>query len=73
MNYSAGKTACLDAHAEVFKGAECSRDCLEAQLDDYYWKDGARALNKPEKQAIGEERPTLAEKYAPPKKKIRTN
>lgn len=73
-NYTAGKNACLDAHAEVFKGSGCKRSCLEAQLDDFYGKDGKRPLNEPHTQAIGEDvRPTLAEKYAPPKKKRKTS
>ncbi len=46
------------AHVKEQTGAdpECSKDCLEAQLDDFYGKDKTKEMHKPErKQALKEE------------------
>jgi hypothetical protein len=40
-NYGAAKNAGLDAHKKIFPDSECSRACMEAQLDAYHNKVGA--------------------------------
>ncbi|PTV94332.1 HNH/endonuclease VII toxin of polymorphic toxin system [Rhodobacter aestuarii] len=50
-NYGAARRATLIAHAHAF-GRNCTRGCLESQLDDFYGADRDRPLNKPHKQAI---------------------
>lgn len=62
-NYAAGKKAALDAHEEVFASSNCSRKCMEAQLNGFYGRKGDRPLNPPEKQALGKARPRLRRRY----------
>jgi hypothetical protein len=40
-NYGEAKKAGLDAHKKVFLDSQCSRGCMEAQLDAYHKKVGA--------------------------------
>jgi hypothetical protein len=55
-NYGAGKRAALRAHLAAF-GNNCSRRCLERQLDNYYGSDSSRPLKTPSRrQPLGEER-----------------
>lgn len=64
FTYAKGKEIALEAHADVCKhiedeggpAANCSKECLEAQLDDFYGKDGKKELHKPDrKQALKEQ------------------
>jgi hypothetical protein len=64
-NYGAGKEAALTAHEEVFKSSNCTRACMEAQLDAYYGKDANRPLNPPSTQGVGSARKRVAKKHAP--------
>jgi hypothetical protein len=63
-DYGAGKKAALSAHAEVFGSSSCSEECMDAQLDSFYGKKKGRALNKPEKQALGGARTRLKSRYS---------
>jgi len=56
-NYGAGKRATLTAHEMVFEDSECSRPCLEAQLDAFYGEDESRPLNDPGTQTLAVNRP----------------
>ena len=66
FDYGAGKEAALTAHAEVFAASNCSRKCMEAQLDGFYGKKKDRPLNPPEKQALGKARQRLSSRYGKP-------
>jgi len=64
FTYAQGKAFALEAHADACKhhvdeggkSPNCSKECLEAQLDDFYGKDGKKELHKPERrQALKEE------------------
>lgn len=52
-DYQHGKEATLRAHSVAFHNSECERECLEAQLDDYYGSDGSRPLKPPSRQSLG--------------------
>lgn len=45
-NYAAGKRAALRAHQITFMNSDCSRDCIEAQLDAFYGNDSNRPLQQ---------------------------
>jgi hypothetical protein len=65
-NYGAGKEAALTAHSEVFKGSNCRKVCLEAQLNAYYGDDDSRPLSRPSTQALGSRREDMAKKFPRP-------
>jgi hypothetical protein len=65
-NYGAGKEAALTAHGEVFKGSNCRKECLEAQLDAYYGDDDSRTLDSPSKQGLGSRREDMEKKFPAP-------
>jgi hypothetical protein len=45
-NYSAGKRAAVRAHQVTFMNSDCSKECLEAQLDAFYGSDPNRPLQQ---------------------------
>jgi len=51
-NYGEGKFATTTAHNMTFPAAECSRECLDAQMDAFYGGDNSRPLNPPTRQNI---------------------
>jgi hypothetical protein len=64
FTYAQGKEFALEAHSDACKqmtsdggsNANCSRKCLEAQLDDFYGPDGSKELHKPDRrQALKDE------------------
>jgi len=64
FTYAQGKEFALEAHSDACKhmakdggpSPNCSRECLEAQLDDFYGADGDKELHKPDRrQALKEE------------------
>jgi hypothetical protein len=51
FTYGDGKRAGLDAHGAAFdERSGCKRDCLEAQLDEFYGPDNTRELNQPRRR-----------------------
>ena len=68
-DYAAAKRSVHAAHQEVFPKSNCSKNCLDSQMDAFYGSDGSRKLNPPAKDALGEEREALLKKYAPSKPK----
>jgi len=64
--YGQGKAAAMTAHARVYKSSECTAECLESQLDDFYKPDSTRALNEPSTQGLGESRESMARQFNPP-------
>jgi hypothetical protein len=53
-NYGQAKNAGLDAHKKIFPDSDCSRACMEAQLDAYHKKVGAN-----ERSTLRTEDPSL--------------
>lgn len=49
-NYDAGKRAALRAHHITFLNSDCSRDCIEAQLDAFYGTDRNRPLQQSDRR-----------------------
>lgn len=43
-NYRAGKRAAVRAHQITFMGSDCDPNCIAAQLDNFYGKNGDRPL-----------------------------
>lgn len=52
-SYGEGKRAALHAHEATFSDANCTRECIESQLDVFYGEDPARPLKPPTTQKIG--------------------
>ena len=64
LTYAEGKRAALNAHDTVFSDSECDRECLEAQLDDFYGDDGSSPLKLGSKrQGVGDIRETLEDAW----------
>jgi Domain of unknown function (DUF4150) len=51
-DFGAGKSAALIAHDMVFGDSNCSKGCVEAQLNAFYGEDEARPLNPPHTQSL---------------------
>ena len=57
-DYGAGKSSAIMAHDMTFGDeANCSRGCLEAQLDDFYGDDDTRKLKSPSTQSLAQKDP----------------
>lgn len=52
FDYGAGRSAALTAHEATFGDSDCDRECLQAQLDNFYGDDMNRPLNPPSRQNI---------------------
>jgi hypothetical protein len=64
FTYAQGKEFAVEAHADACKtlsdsgkpAPNCTRECLEAQLDDFYGSDGSKEMHKPDRrQALKEQ------------------
>jgi hypothetical protein len=51
-NYGEGKFATSTAHNMTFPSTTCTRECLEAQLDNFYGEDNSRMLQPPTPQSV---------------------
>jgi len=56
FSYADGKAKAIESHADANPDAKCSKGCIEAQLDNYYGKDGNKKL-----QASDRKQPMKAE------------
>lgn len=60
FTYGEAKDAALRAHGTAYHDSDCSRSCMEAQLDAFYGTDNSRPMNRPEKlQGLADNRDTL--------------
>lgn len=66
FTYGDGKQAALDAHGAVFgERSGCKRDCLEAQLDEFYGTDNSKELNQPtRKEGLKEAREEMNSNFS---------
>jgi hypothetical protein len=67
FTYADAKPMALQAHKDANPDANCSEGCVEAQLDNYYGKDGSKECHTPDrKQALTAEQREAAIKRVYP-------